>query len=376
MKILVCAAACYAGLSVFGFAEADAQVLVYGQVDAALHYAKNADGKENSILELQGGGLYANKVGFKGSEDLGGGLKAIFQLESGFASDTGSIGSQSYGTTTQLFGRQSYAGLQSDVGSLSVGRQYNALTVAFFFQEIGDQFFIGGDNFFSGYRLSNSIIYKNKMGPVSIQLDYGLGEQADGLARKASVGGNIAWHDGPLKLAAAYLQNRSADGSTTGKYANLNAGYAFTTASHGHVGYLRGQESGASRRQRHMLFFGLDHHLTARWKWYVAYFHYWQSDCNGICLHTPGSPNNVSGGLDTSVATGHGTTAGQGKADVITLITTYGLSKRTTVYAEADLLLAKDGVARDHLFYVSRQDKQNTRSMRQMNFMLGMRHAF
>lgn len=376
MKKFIVAVSCYTGLAMLGIPEVHSQVIFYGQVDAALHYAKNGDGHGNSVLELQGGGLYANKIGFKGTEDLGNGMKTIFQLESGFASDTGSFGSQSYGKTTQLFGRQSYIGLQGDFGTVSAGRQYNALTVAFDFQEIGDQFFIGGDNFFSGYRLSNSIIYKKKLGPVSIQLDYGLGEQADGISKKASIGGNIAYSNGPLKLAAAYLQNRSADGSTTGKYANLNTAYAFTDASHAHIGYLRGQESGASRRKRHMLYVGLDHHLTPAWKLYGAYFYYWQSDCNGVCIHTPGSPNNVSGGLDTSSATGYGTTAGKGKATVITLISSYDLSRYTTLYAETDMLIARDGAARDHLHYVTQQDKQGTGSMRQMNFMLGMRHAF
>ena len=68
---------------------------------------------------LDSGGLSDSRWGLKGVEDLGGGLKANFVLESGFDISSGA-------STGTLFGRQASVGLSSDFGALSLGRQYGA----------------------------------------------------------------------------------------------------------------------------------------------------------------------------------------------------------------------------------------------------------
>jgi predicted porin len=68
---------------------------------------------------LDSGGLSDSRWGLKGTEDLGGGLKANFVLESGFDISSGA-------STGTLFGRQASVGLSSDFGALSLGRQYGA----------------------------------------------------------------------------------------------------------------------------------------------------------------------------------------------------------------------------------------------------------
>src|SRR4051794_24600318 len=102
-----------------GVAFAQTNVTVYGLVDVAV--TRFDSGRPNGdAWSLDGGNFTRNgsRLGFKGSEDLGGGLSAIFTLENGFEADTGTL-SQSGNTLTTtaaskpLFGRQAWVGLSS-----------------------------------------------------------------------------------------------------------------------------------------------------------------------------------------------------------------------------------------------------------------------
>lgn len=361
-------------VTVPAFAQASS-VTFYGQTDIALHYANNENSDEKSVLKLGNSGIFSNKIGFKGEEDLGDGNRAFFQLESGFKLDTGAMASQSPAAgRTNLFGRQSAVGLKGNWGELSAGRQYNALSVLYEFQPVGDHFFVSGDNFFSGYRLDNSVIYKKQLGDFKLQLDYGFGEQSGSLARKSSVGANLQYKRGDFHSAIAYLQNRSIDGSTIGRYANIGASYAMTPLLTLSGGYARNVESGGSRRKRGIAFASLGYKFTPSWSGYASYYYYRQSDCQGSCGKKPGDPNNVSGGIDTAMA-GYAISPDKGRANVLTLITTYALSKRTMLYGETDWLLARDGAARDHNYANTAQDKQ-LKTLRQNHVMVGIKHAF
>jgi len=367
-----------AGLLAATCAQAQSNVTIYGQVDTAIRYTNNIDGKNNSVMQVVSGGMNASKLGFKGEEDLGNAMKAVFLMESGFSVDTGKPAQQNVGNNT-LFGRQSFVGLSGDFGSVTVGRQYNALNVAYTFQPIGanywsDPFYIGGDNFFMGYRLNNSVVYKKSFNGFSVQLDYGMGEQAGSTDRNATFGGSLSYVNGPFNAAVAYEQAKSSDGATTGKSGNIGGAYAFNQLKV-YLGYLNNRESGASSRKRELLFGGLSYQITPAWSVSGGYYHYKQSDCNGVCTSSPGAVNNVSGGLGMSNSTGYSTGAGKGKADIVALVSNYALSKRTTVYVEVDTTMAKDGAARDDVNYWS-GDVPGLTSLRRTGVMTGIRHAF
>jgi predicted porin len=74
-----------------GAAQAQSNVTMYGIIDAAVETYTNADAAGNSVTRMPslGGGMFPSRLGFRGTEDLGDGLKAIFRLENGFAPDTG-----------------------------------------------------------------------------------------------------------------------------------------------------------------------------------------------------------------------------------------------------------------------------------------------
>ena len=122
MKKTLLAAALLAGFA--GVAQAETSVTLYGIIDTGLGYNKISgagDARNGSKFGMINGVQNGSRWGLRGSEDLGDGLRAVFQLESGF--DSGN------GTSAQggrLFGRQATVGLASDAwGQLDFGRQTN-----------------------------------------------------------------------------------------------------------------------------------------------------------------------------------------------------------------------------------------------------------
>ncbi len=107
-----------------GAVSAQSSVTLYGRLDAGIGRSDPKAGTatdQQSTTGVFGGTQAGNRFGVRGSEDLGGGLRAIFQLENGFNIDTGTLG-QSDTANTRLFGRQAYAGLAGGFGTLVLGR--------------------------------------------------------------------------------------------------------------------------------------------------------------------------------------------------------------------------------------------------------------
>jgi predicted porin len=115
-KLIALAVAGLASTAAF----AQTNVTIYGLVDVGASYRWDSYADQASIGGIDSGISAGNRLGFKGTEDLGNGLKAIFLLESGFGVDTG-VSAQG----GRLFGRQAYAGLTGGFGTLVFGRQYS-----------------------------------------------------------------------------------------------------------------------------------------------------------------------------------------------------------------------------------------------------------
>jgi predicted porin len=103
-----------------GSAAAFAQnnVTVYGVLDTGIQYLSNADAAGHSQTSVASGSYQPSRLGFKGTEDIGGGYKALFVLENGFNVDTGTQAS-----ATTLFNRFAYVGLTTPFGTVTLGRQ-------------------------------------------------------------------------------------------------------------------------------------------------------------------------------------------------------------------------------------------------------------
>jgi predicted porin len=105
-------------------AHAQSSVTLYGIVDTGVEYVNRvAQGaSKGSVVREQPGNLAGSRWGLKGSEDLGGGYKAVMTLEGGFNSDTGTLGQGG-----RLFGRKAFVGIATPAGTLTAGRHQNLL---------------------------------------------------------------------------------------------------------------------------------------------------------------------------------------------------------------------------------------------------------
>lgn len=117
-------------LAAAGAASAQSTATVYGLADIWFGNVKtdNGAGVTTSTTKLDSGGVNTSRWGLKGSEDLGGGLKANFKLEQGFALDTGLVGTGTAGQVagTQAFDRQTWVGLSGGFGEVQFGKVWSA----------------------------------------------------------------------------------------------------------------------------------------------------------------------------------------------------------------------------------------------------------
>lgn len=250
MKKILIAAAIAGGHA--GWASAQSAVTVYGVLDMAI--VQEGGGSAGSVTKVTSGVGSGSRLGFKGAEDLGGGLSAIFLLESGFQMDTGASGQGGL-----LFGRQIYVGLQGKLGTVMVGRQYTPhyMTVVF-----ADPFGSGwvGDtknimattgNAFS--RMDNTVKYVSPaLGGVTVELVAALGEVSGDSAGGRQLGAAVDYTAGPLRVRFGYHDRNndtaSAKGTANARNAVLAAVYDFGAFKlHGAFGTNRGLNSSVLR---------------------------------------------------------------------------------------------------------------------------------
>ncbi len=186
-----------AALAACGFAQAQSSVTVYGIVSTDYVHATNTP--TGKINKIEPGRVNPARLGFKGSEDLGGGLAAIFDLESAIGPDTGSAGSP-------FWGRGSYVGVQSkSLGSLTAGRHWNVND-----DLLGNFFVFGGFAVFNytgfGFTsdlVNNSVKYVSPdLAGLSVEALFGAGEGSTTNPRTVELGGVYAI--GPVKAGLTY----------------------------------------------------------------------------------------------------------------------------------------------------------------------------
>ncbi|MGF7129983.1 putative porin [Paraburkholderia sp. EB58] len=213
-----------------GVAHAQSSVTLYGIVDEGFNINTNAGGKH--LYNLSSGVLQGSRWGLRGTEDLGGGLKAIFVLENGFDTNTGKLGQGGL-----LFGRQAFVGLSSNYGSITLGRQYDSAVDYVGPLEVGDQW--GGyitahpgdlDNLNNDYRVNNSIKFtSNNYNGLTFGGLYSLGGVAGETGRNQIFSLGAGYANGPLVLGAAYLNARNPAVSFFGNNTSTSTPSAVTS---------------------------------------------------------------------------------------------------------------------------------------------------
>ena len=292
-------------LAASGAAMAQSSVTLYGVVDAGIAREDNGSA---TTTRMDTGNLNGNRWGLKGSEDLGGGLKAIFTIESGFSLDTGA-----QADSTSLFNRQSWVGVQSGFGTVKLGRQMNPVyATAGTWDSFGDA--LAGDSSrlfsYNGSRTNNMVSYNYAAGGFYGELQYGLGEVPDNnsitgensagrtaamfvgyktgpfdvvlthqnihnnpyttATKMTLLGGNYDF--GVVKLFAAYaVEKTDGVGAKDQKDAHIGLTVPVGTAGKVELSYLRKKDDLVSNADAHQVAIGYIHTLSKRTALYTSY---------------------------------------------------------------------------------------------------------
>ena len=228
-----------------GAAAASAQsssVTLFGVADVSVAYISTKDkvGDSKSVYGLANGGNSSSRLGFRGEEDLGGGLKAGFWLEGGINVDDGGTGFK--------FDRRSTVSVMGNFGEVRLGRDktpgYQNLETFHAFGDTGmggikgesliDTKAAGTHDGSNPKRVSNSVSYLlPKLGGVYGQITYGFGEQAGNNSLSSTVGLRVGYANGPLNVAGAYgvVKGGEVGNTVNYKHFNLGASYNFGVAT-------------------------------------------------------------------------------------------------------------------------------------------------
>lgn len=199
-------------------AYAQSSVTLYGTIDTSITYIHHGAGSDNlwSLGNSSAGNLSGTRWGLKGTEDLGGGLKAIFQLENGFNPANGALGQGG-----RIFGRQAFVGLSSEqYGTLTLGRQYDPLidliqgiTADNYF---GSAFATPGDvdNYDNSFRVNNAVKYTTPVwSGLQLAAMYSFGGIAGATGAEQSYSAAVNYTNGPLSLAGGYFHAENSPAS-------------------------------------------------------------------------------------------------------------------------------------------------------------------
>ena len=405
MKKATLALAVLAAFAPAAFAQSS--VTLYGIVDAAVRYTSNANAG-TSTKTLTPGGMSQSRLGVNIVEDMGGGLKALANMEHRFNSDTGAASSSSD------FWRQAWVGIQSnDFGQIRLGRQYNILfdlytsTFPSFRYSPYIEAYKPEIGMSMTARQDNMVKWLGQFGNVYAEVQVSAGEGQSGAAAafpNKTMGGLLRYSDGTIGVGGAYLQAEEQTGrkiKATVLGASYTAGPLYVHASWGENKFenpftllnqtsaaafaasaaagspanialtTRGAYTGgllganvfntdsADIKKRTMIMFGATYQVTKQLNiganvWLTEQSHY-------------GSVQNLAAPFAAALAasTGLRTDANvKSKADFFAVVFDYAFSKRTDAYLEFDYTKTSGEVS-----FANGATKRG-------GAMLGMRHRF
>lgn len=227
-------------LAASGLAAAQSSVTLFGIADATLQHGS---GSTASRTQLGSGGNSSSRIGFRGVEDLGGGLSASFWLEAALSLDSGSFGTSN--TSNQAsgaaggggltFGRRSTVSLSGGWGEVRLGRDYSVQYYnRFEFDPFGNngvgssQTNVGSLGGPVSSRVSNAIMYflPPSLGGIYGEAQHYRGENAGNAGPTAADGTGsgvrMGYRAGPLNVAIAHARTRYARTAATGDIASSN----------------------------------------------------------------------------------------------------------------------------------------------------------
>jgi predicted porin len=300
-------------------------VTIYGSIDGGLRYQTNVDAAGNGLLSTTSGNYYSNRLGFRGKEDLGNGLNAHFQLESGFNSKTGALDN----TNNVLFNRTAAVGLGGAWGSIDIGRQY---TVGFRTEKFLDPFdhhytpivplssgagtslpataktagLSASSN--SGTRFNNDVQYTGTFGGLTLRAEYAPGEVAGDAGKGAARGAAFSYTGSTLLAAGAYIRKQTPAGFTNDMFVAGGGVKLGGMTVKGGMSRERQDTAAAGTYRNETRFGGVSYRINR--------------------------PVEVTAAV---YRPDYDSAAGAGRRQLFLLGATYAFSKRTNLYAEFDV---------------------------------------
>ena len=357
-------------------AQAQSAITVYGTFDTGLFhqntYAASFSPKAKdlgSITRLKDGGIYSSSLGFRGSEDIGGGYQVNFRLQGVYDSASGKYGLSDTAGAPTLFNQFATLGVSGPAGTFIAGRQIIPMIYAMAETDVRAAQYFGsvltgwlGMNTAAGWPGSstntpigalydsNALVYNSPVfGGLSVGLEYALGETVGGAKAGSRQSVVLKYANAGLKLSAAYYNahdtNPVAGAATSGVNNNrmvyLGGLYAFDKLSMS-ASYTNGRNPEASSSVNYDLYgLGLGYQFTPLFK--VTSGAYYIKD------------KNVSANTSTEYALG----------------AEYSLSKRTTLYAQVGHVNNKGTMNQTIEFAAPVAPGLSTTAT-----MLGVRHTF
>ncbi|WP_408436096.1 porin [Paraburkholderia caffeinilytica] len=365
-------------------AHAQSTVTLYGLIDEGVDFNSNLDGQRQ--WKLSSGDAQGSRWGLKGAEDLGGGYKAVFQLENGFDVNSGRLMEGG-----REFGRQAFVGVSKDsIGTLTFGRQYDSLVE--FLAPLTANGNWGGyllehpydnDNTDNSFRLNNAVqFYSANFGGFQVGATYAFSNNPGQFSTNSAQSAGASYTFGGLSVALAYLNVTNPGANAIGAVTTDDAGfianrqrvfgaglnYTFGSAMLGFVyshtdlknptayAYISGSIVPSGQSVRSLKFDNFE--LNGTYQVTPAFM-------LGAMYDYTQSKLDASGG------------SSKPRWHTVGLMADYNLSKRTDVYAMASLqksVSANSGTALDNA-YVGGADDSSSND-RQAVARVGIRHKF
>ena len=188
-------------------------VTVFGLVDVAVEHVTRVGASGSGLNRMPSAtGSLPSRIGFRGSEDLGDGLSAVFVLEQGFAPDAGT-----FNQGGRAFGRQANLGFTGSWGSVTLGRQYTMLYWSFLDADIlGTNIYGSGsiDSYIPNARTDNSIGYRGTFSGVMVGATFSAGRDAVNAGNPAAT--NCPGENADSKACREWSALAKYDGSSWG----------------------------------------------------------------------------------------------------------------------------------------------------------------
>ncbi len=325
-----------AALAAISGSVAAQNVTMYGVIDNGIQTQSKTNatgtttGTAGKTTTMQSGGLVATVWGFTGSEDLGGGLKASFDLQGYVTTDNG-VGNQFGG----VFGRASWVALSSSAGTLKLGKQLDPALIAFASTDPRGvketqsgliTWYTGADatqsatasttansNQVANIFIANAVTYSNSFNGLNVGIGYSLGETAGDMKANSVQTLGVSYTASGVTVSGTYSKNEGPLSADTGKYqserSSFGLGYQVTPTVKVKANYMKAELSGSNSavliRENEVYGYGVEYQWNPKNLFTVAYY--------------DGENKQIAN--DTSKS--------------IIVSNEYSLSKRTTLYALA-----------------------------------------